>query len=270
MHHTLGYIAFMTPQWTLTNDWNAKIKCTNFYNLKDKPTFYYLGRYPRQLYFNRIYSLNRPMIFLRKDQEEWNVVAIGACYPCTATNHHLPNGVVTPANNGATKLRVYKAIEFQPTWSLFYMSKNLSYFFGHSKVYEIQKKLTFSDSIEMSSLFISDQSSSVRIDDSRAMLRRSPTSDGVEVNSRWMIYDDYYVASLSVSKYYSWRRFVEEFFPEQIPYPYHDANVIIPIPGSIKLAPAKDMKALLMKVIDETSVSPKSKLMPEQSLLKNP
>ena len=229
----LNYFELMASN---NNDWNATIKCTNQKNDYDKATFYYLGRFGLRMYFSYIHSLNKPYIFIRNIQNRWDVVAIGAYYPCSLDNIE-PNAVAEPLLNGKTVLSTEKDFTFLPTWAVVFMSHHFQYTSGWTNVFTQEALMTLSNTKKMVAL-LKGNTSSVFVHDNEILM---PTNHGpIQVGGAWKMFDDYFESTITISKY-SWWKFMNRYFPENIKY-------------SEVTAPANKMKDLLTKHVQSMKV----------------
>ena len=233
---------FVLKPSTKTNDWNAKIKCTNSLG----NTFYYLGRYGHRLYISHMHSLDKPMLFLRNDGTVWSIFAIGAYFPCTQNNHHKPNAIAESTTDGArTALIVNKEVEFYPAWALLYISKNVDYHFGYAHIYKFQNNLRLSDSKYLRAFFKEDPSSNVYVYDKKAKLVTEQGLQDVAFVIR--MYDDYYETAITSTS--SWKAVMDTYFVDNIHYIKNEAE------DEFFKVPVKKMKNFLMKAIREAKVS---------------
>ena len=218
-------------------DWKPTIKCEHGGNDYNKPTYYYLGRYPLRLYFSKIHSLNEPYLFIRKTGFKWEMVAIGAYHPCSHDNT-TPNAMAQPSGNGETLLSTNENLTFYPTWCVF-MSQNVQYQ-GWTNVFTQQALMSLSDKRKMSAI-LKGNTTSVFIHDGEVVM---PTNNGpIQVTGAWKIMDDYYESTIFVSQF-SWLKFTKRYFPEE--FKYNNGHVSVP---------AKKIKDFLIENIKHMKVT---------------
>lgn len=215
--------------------WKPTIKCEDGVN---KPTYYYLGRYPSRLYFSKIHSLNKPYLFIRKNGLQWEMFAIGAYHPCSLDNT-TPNAIANPSVNGETHLKIAQKVTFYPSWSVLYMS-NVQYQGWTPSVFKQQALMTLSELADMS-VYLKGNTSSVFVSDSSVAM---PTNNGpVQVIGTWNIMDDYYETYIFVTPF-SWLKFTKGYIPDEIKY--NNGRVSVP---------AKKMKNFLLKNVQQMQVN---------------